>query len=167
MSLEHILPGLSAVQAAAREIEARSGLAWATWHDAAHAALSCYGARCIGLLSPFDRTGSASAQRLFEDLGYEVVTSLGFSCAHALHIAHVPDWAKEKAIVERLATPARRLDAIVQCGTNLSLSQVAEALEPRLGIPILGVNATTLWYALRENGFDAPLHGGGRLLREH
>lgn len=34
-------------------------------------------------------------------------------------------------------------------------------------MPILGINAVTFWYALRENGFSGPLHGGGRLLREH
>jgi maleate cis-trans isomerase len=32
---------------------------------------------------------------------------------------------------------------------------------------VLGLNAVTLWYALRENGFAEPLRGGGRLLREH
>jgi maleate isomerase len=50
-----------------------------------------------------------------------VVASVGFSCANALHIAHVPDWAKERAIMELLATHTNRLDAVVQCGTNMSL----------------------------------------------
>jgi maleate isomerase len=94
-----------------------------------------------------------------------VVASVGFSCANALHIAHVPDWAKERAILELLATDANALDAVVQCGTNMSLIDVSERLEPVLGIPILGINATTFWYALRENGFEAPLEGSGMLLR--
>lgn len=54
----------------------------------------------------------------------------------------------------------------MQCGTNLSLLDVAERLEPQIGIPILGINATTFWYALRENGFDTPLLQSTRLLRE-
>ena len=95
-----------------------------------------------------------------------MVSSVGFSCANALHIAHVPDWAKEKAILELLATDRNNLDAVVQCGTNMSLIDVAERLEPVVGIPILGINATTFWYALRENGFDSPLAGAGRLLQE-
>jgi maleate cis-trans isomerase len=73
---------------------------------------------------------------------------------------------KEKAITELLATAGNRLDAIVQCGTNMSLNAVLERLEPVVGIPIIGVNAAILWYALRENGFQGPLKGGGRLLRE-
>src|SRR3712207_3989021 len=103
---------------------------------------------------------------MFEELGFEVVASVGFSCANALHIAHVPDWAKEKAILELLATGANGLDAVVQCGTNMSLTDVTERLEPVLGIPILGVNLVTFWYALRENGIDAPLTDAGRLMRE-
>ncbi|HWS86847.1 MAG TPA: hypothetical protein VN282_07775 [Pyrinomonadaceae bacterium] len=166
MSLEHILGGVEEIRAPVAEIEAHTGLAWATWHDAARAALTKYGVKRIGILTPFDKRGNENAARMFEELGFEVVTSVGFSCANALHIAHVPDWAKEKAILELLATDANRLDAVVQCGTNMSLIDVAERLEPVVGIPILGINATTFWYALRENGFEGPLKGAGRLLQE-
>lgn len=72
----------------------------------------------------------------------------------------------EKAILELLATGENKLDAVVQCGTNMSLIEVAEKLEPVIGIPILGINAVTFWYALRENGFEGSLVGAGRLLRE-
>jgi maleate isomerase len=148
------------------EIEEYSGLSWATWQDAVHAALGKYGAKRIGLLTPFDKKGNEFATQMFEDLGYEVVSSVGFSCANALHIAHVPDSAKEKAILELLATEKHALDAVVQCGTNMSLINVTEKLEPAIGIPILGINAVTFWYALRENGFEGPLAGGGKLLQE-
>jgi maleate isomerase len=166
MSLEHILGGIQAIRGPMEEIEEYSGLSWATWHDAVHAALGNFGAKRIGLLTPFDKNGNESATQMFEDLGYEVVSSAGFSCANALHIAHVPDSAKEKAILELLATEDQALDAVVQCGTNMSLINVTEKLEPVLGIPILGINAVTFWYALRENGFEGPLAGGGRLLQE-
>jgi len=166
MSLEHILSGIDQIRAPMKGVEAHSSLKWATWHDAAPAALKKFGARRIGLLTPFDKKGNESAKRLFEDLGFEVVTTFGFSCANAMHIAHIPDWAKERAILEYLATDDNKLDAIVQCGTNMSLLEVTEKLEPVIGIPILGINAVTFWHALRENGFTAPLVGGGRLLRE-
>ncbi|HEV3409292.1 MAG TPA: hypothetical protein VG095_03300 [Chthoniobacterales bacterium] len=166
MSLEHILRGIKEVRAPMAEIETYSRLSWATWHDAIDAALRKFQAKRIGILTPFDKNGNESAKQMFEELGFEVVSSVGFSCANALHIAHVPDWAKEKAIVEFLATDKNRLDAVVQCGTNMSLMEVTEKLEPVVRIPILGINAVTFWYALRENGFEGPLAGGGRLLRE-
>jgi maleate isomerase len=166
MSLEHIVSGIDQVRAPVVEMETRSGLSIAAWHDAAAAALAQFGAKRIGLLTPFDRAGNNNAARMFEELGFTVVSSLGFSCALALHIAHVPDWAKEKAILEALATPKNKLDAVVQCGTNMSLIQVSERLEPLIGIPVIGINAALLWYALREHGISEPLHGAGRLLRE-
>src|SRR3712207_4335077 len=70
MSLEHIISGLEGVRASMEEIQSHSGLAWATWHDAAKAALDRYSAKRIGLITPFDRTGNESAARLFEDLGF-------------------------------------------------------------------------------------------------
>lgn len=166
MSLEHIISGIDRVRAPVAEMEARSGLSIAAWHDAAAAALGRIGAKRIGLITPFDAQGNRNAGRMFEDLGFTVVSSVGFSCALALHIAHVPDWAKEKAILELLATPQNRLDAVVQCGTNMSLIQVSERLEPMLGIPVIGINAALLWYALRENGILDPLMGAGALLRD-
>jgi len=166
MSLEHIIGGIEEIRAPMADIEAYAGLSWATWHDAIQAALGKYGAKRIGIMTPFDKKGNESATQMFEELGFEVVSSVGFSCANALHIAHIPDWAKEKAILELLATDENELDAVVQCGTNMSLIDVSEKLEPVVGIPILGINAVTFWYALRENGFEGALDGAGRLLRE-
>lgn len=167
MSLEHVIAGIDGIRASMKEIETHCDLHWATWHDAIQAALGKLEAKRIGLLTPFDKLGNENATRMFEDLGFQVVSSVGFSCANALHIAHVPDWAKEKAILEVLATEENDLDAIVQCGTNMSLIDVSEKLEPVIGMPILGINAVTFWYALRENGFAMPLKRAGRLLREH
>jgi len=167
MSLEHILYGLEPIRAVAEEARRRSQSPWATWHEAAPRALAAFGAKRIGLLTPFDTTGNRNASRMFEELGFEVVSTVGFACANALDIAHVPNAAKERAIVELLATPANRLDAIVQCGTNMSLVAVTEKLEPIVRIPILGINAVTFWHAVRESGHVGPLVNAGRLLREH
>lgn len=166
MSLEHILHGIDAIRGASASVTTRSKIPLFTWQDAAPAALRTFGARRIGLLTPFGRTGNENATRLFRDLGFDVVTSVGFACPDAVQIAHVPDAAKERAIVELLATPDNKLDAIVQCGTNMGMIDVAEKIEPKIGIPILGINPTLLWYALRQQGIRAPLAGGGRLLRE-
>jgi len=166
ISLEHILSGLGSIRETMAKTEAYCPLGWTTEHEAIHSALHCYGAKRIGLLTPWEKNGNASAIRMFEDFGFDVVSSVGFSCANVQHIAHIPDWAKEKAITDLLATADNRLDAIVQCGTNMSLNTVVEQLEPLLDLPIIGVNSAIFWHALRENGFKEPLQGGGRLLRE-
>ena len=165
MSLEHIISGIEPIRMTMAQMEKYCSLSWATWHDAAKAALDSYGARRIGLLTPFEQVGNTSAARMFQDLGYEVVASVGLACGNTQHIAHIPDWAKEKAVME-MATAQNRLDAIVQCGTNMGMINVTHKLEPLLDIPILGINAVCFWYALRESGLSDPLVGGGRLLRE-
>jgi len=166
MSLEHILHGLKDVQSVMHDIEVKYPYAWATWQDAADAALKKYKAKRIAIISPFIKEGNDNAIKMFEDLGYEVVASFGFACPNLVDIAHIPDSAKEEVILKYLATPENHIDAIVQCGTNMSMINVSEKLEPQLGIPIIGINAALLWYSLRENGFKEPLIKAGRLLKE-
>ena len=76
----------------------------------------------------------------------------------------MPDAYKEKVIHERFVPVD--IDAIVVCGTNLASLALAEKLEQKLDIPIIGINPALLWYALRENGISAPLLGASRLFRE-
>ncbi len=166
MSLDHVISGLDAIRGATEPGIVASGLPWSTAHEALAAALSALGVRRIGLLTPYNAAGNSSSIAMFSDMGVEVVSSVGFACAHAQHIAHVPDWAKERAVLELLARPEHRLDAVVQCGTNLGFIGVVERLEPRLRIPLISVNAALLWHAARSSGIMGPLQGGGRLLRE-
>jgi maleate isomerase len=166
MSLEHIIYGLSEIRNVMDKVEKQFPYAWATWHDAADAGLKKYKAKRIGLISPFNEKGNSNAKKMFEDMGYEVVATFGFDCTNLNDIAHIPDSAKEEAILKYLATSDNKLDAVVQLGTNMSMINVAEEVEPKIGIPILGINAVTFWYALRENGFNDPVIKSGRLLRE-
>ena len=164
MSLEHILNGIEPIRQLMERIQ--TGISWATWHQAADAALKKCNARRIGFISPFIKKGNEHAARMFEELGYEVVSSFGFGCPDLVDIAHIPDAAKEEAILRHVAIPEYRLDAVLQLGTNMSLARITDRIEDRIGIPVLGINAVTFWYALRENGFKEPLRGAGRLLRE-
>lgn len=166
MSLEHIIYGLNGIKEVMNNVSSKSSLGWASWHEASDSALKKFKAKRIAIISPFDEKGNSNATKMFQDLGYEVVASFGFACANAYHIAHISDAQKEKVILEYLATPQNKLDAIVQLGTNMSMLNVTEKLEPKIKIPILGINATIFWFALRENGINDSLHSGGRLLKE-
>ena len=54
------------------------------------------------------------------------------------------------------------VEAIVQCGTNLSMVRLADAAERELGKPVIAINAATFWYALRACGI-ADRRAGLRL----
>jgi maleate isomerase len=163
-SMEHFYSDLDENASQPQLVEQRTSLSTATWSKAVNAALKKLGARRIGLLCPFDPRGLANATGFFENLGYEVGSAAGLGCASGTDVGHLPDAYKEKVIRERLAQGD--IDAIVICGTNLASLDLAENLEQKLEIPIIGINPTLLWYALRENGITAPLLGASRLLRE-
>ncbi|MGW0564622.1 hypothetical protein ACWDZ4_29450 [Streptomyces sp. NPDC003016] len=67
-------------------------------------------------------------------------------------------------MVNELDDPS--VEAIVQVGTDLSFVSQADALESELGKPVVAINASTLWHALREHGFDDRDTGAGSLLRD-
>jgi maleate isomerase len=166
MSIEHIVDSLAEIEAHMGAFEAGLGrMGLATWHEAATAALSKFGATRIALLTPFDPSGLDNACQVFTDMGFEVVRSFGFGCQTSVDICHVPSAAKKQAILQFL--DGDDVDAIVQCGTNFSLLPVIEETEAVIGKPILGINQTLLWYALREAGVTMKLKGAGQLFKYH
>jgi maleate isomerase len=96
-------------------------------------------------------------------LGFDVVATKGLRCPTAVSIAHVDEAELRRAILE--VEPAA--DAIVQCGTNLSMVSLADEAERWLHKPVIAINAATWWMALRENNIDDVIRGCGRLLVEH
>ncbi len=58
------------------------------------------------------------------------------------------------------------VDALVQVGTNLSMTRLAAAAELWLGKPVIAINTATYWHALRANGIKDRVAGFGRLLEE-
>ncbi|PKG37177.1 maleate cis-trans isomerase family protein [Psychromonas sp. Urea-02u-13] len=167
MSLEHILYGIDEVSTLAEDVKLKTGLDWTTCHEAIDSALNKYNANNIGIITPFEAQGNTSTKKMFNELGYNVVADVGLSCGNTQHIAHIPDRLKEKAILELLDAKGNGLDAVVQCGTNMSFINVAERLEPIVGVPILSINAVVLWHALRVNGISDKLINSTRIFRDH
>jgi maleate isomerase len=83
--------------------------------------------------------------------------------ATAVSIAHVTEDELRDAILE--VQP--EADAVVQCGTNLSMVGLADEAERWLGLPVIAINAATWWMALRDNGIEDKVFGAGSLLRDH
>ena len=72
---------------------------------------------------------------------FECKRVFGFKCVGAIEIAHVTEEMAEAALRE---VDGDDIDAIVQCGTNLSFVGVADRMESVLGKPIIPINAATL-----------------------
>ena len=126
-------------------------------------ALEAFGAKTISVITPYPPVGDDNVRRFFGDIGFEVKGICGLNCASATAIAEV-------TIPEVLAAvntvDGDDVDAIVQCGTNLSTIDIFPALEHTLGKPMLPINVATIWHALRACGVQDRFTGLGRLVEE-
>jgi maleate isomerase len=59
------------------------------------------------------------------------------------------------------------IDAIVQVGTNLSMTALALEMTAELGKPVIAINAATYWHALRAVGIDDQFPGHGPLFEKY
>ncbi|CAJ1348573.1 unnamed protein product, partial [Effrenium voratum] len=165
MSLETFFGGWEGNKEFKQELTERTGLNIATGAEACKASLECFGAKRITVLTPYQEIGDRNVVKFFTEIGFEVVRIAGLKCGSATDIAHVPEAWCEKVIREHLHIP--NIDAIVQCGTNLSMVPLADRLERELQVPIIAINVACLWFGMREAGIDAKLEGCTRLFREH
>ena len=164
MSAETFWGGVEGNRDFERRMQEATGLRVTTGATSCRDALQRLGAQRIAVLSPYQPIADANVTQFFEESGFDVVRFHGLRCPTATAIAAVP---------ERELIPVLRdldgddVDAIVQVGTNLSMVRLADEAERWLGKPVLAINATVLWHAMRTNGFEDRFVGAGTLLREH
>lgn len=164
MSAETFWDGVEGNREFVRQIKAITGLEVATGAEACQRALELFGARRIGVVTPYQPIGDKNVVRFFSEIGFEVAAIEGLRCPTAVAIAHVSEHELRQAI---LRVNGADVDAIVQCGTNLSMVRLADEAERWLGKPVIAINAATWWMALRDNNIKDHLYGFGALLREH
>ena len=141
-----------------------SGLDVTTGAAACKAALDAYGAKRIGVITPYQPVGDQQVVDFFTQMGYEVAAIHGLKCDTATSIGDVtPDEIKAAF----RAVDGADVDLLIQAGTNLPASLVAAEMEVELGKPVLAINTATVWHAYRTNGIDDQIEGFGSLLAEH
>lgn len=163
MSAETFWDGVEGNRKFKKQITDITGLQVATGAEACERALQLYNARKIGVVTPYQPIGDENVVKFFGELGFEVTAIKGLKCPTAVSIAHVTEDELRDAILE--VQPDA--DAVVQCGTNLSMVGLADEAERWLHKPVIAINAATWWMALRDNGVDDKIYGAGGLLRDH
>jgi maleate isomerase len=164
MSSETFWDGLEGSLELRERVEARAGVTVAMGSEACQAALRCYGATRLGVITPYMPVGDSQVRRFLTDCGFDVVRLTGLRCASPVAIAHVSEKQLRDAII---AVNGPDIDAILQVGTNLAMARLAGIAELWLDKPVLAINTATYWWALRQNGIDDHIDGFGSLLLEH
>lgn len=163
MSAETFWGGVEGNRRFIKEINDLSGLKVATGAEACERALHLFGAKRIGVVTPYQPIGDDNVIQFFSEIGFEVAKIKGLRCPTAVSIAHVSEDELRCALRE---VDGDDVDALVQVGTNLSMVRLADEAERWLGKPVIAINAATWWMALRDNGIEDKIQGVGRLLRE-
>jgi maleate isomerase len=144
--------------------ELNGGLDLATGAAACKTALEAFGARKIGIVTPYQPVGDEQVRKYFCDEGFEVKALLGIRCPSAVAIAQVEPGRLKASLRE---VNVEGVDALLQVGTNLLCAKVAAEMEHELGKPVIAVNVATLWSAYRRNGIDDKIIGWGDLFEKH
>jgi len=144
--------------------ELSGGLAVTTGAMACKAALDAYGAKRIGVITPYQPIGDQQVRRFFEEMDFEVADVHGLKCDTATSIADV---TPEEMTAAFLEIDGDDVDLLIQAGTNLAGARVAAELEAEIGKPVLSINTITAWHAYRTNGIEDKIPGFGSLLLDH
>lgn len=164
MSAETFWGGVSGADRFQQFIQEESGVNVVTGAKACSAALDVYGAKTIGVITPYQPVGDEQVRSFFTDMGFEVRAVEGLRSPTATAIADEPPERIEQAF---RVVDSPEVDALLQAGTNLEAVATAARLEQALGKPVIAINAATLWHAYRSAGIDEQRTGFGNLLEEH
>ncbi|MEP5938197.1 MAG: arylmalonate decarboxylase [Erythrobacter sp.] len=147
-----------------QNIEEASGLKLCTGSQSLIEAFKVLGGiRKIAVLSPYFPSANAQVSHFMSDHGIEVVRDTCLRCPSWTAIAQVPTSTLRNELHKLNEDD---VDALVQVGTNLSMTRLAAAAELYLGKPVIAINTATYWNALRQNQIADRIGSFGRLLEE-
>lgn len=164
ISAETFWGGLAASQTLRKQLEDQTGLPVSLGADAAQAALTLFGARKIGVVTPYQPIGGRNVVRFFEECGFQVAHIADLACESPTAIAHVSEARLAEAI---RAVDGPEVDAVIQVGTNLAMARLAPHAETFLGKPVIAINTAIYWQALRAHGIADQMDGFGSLMLNH
>lgn len=128
---------------------------------AAKAAFDAFGARRIGVLTPYTADVNAGIQACLEDAGYEVPVFGSFNEPSDPVVAAISP-KSIRAACQRIRDAAS-FDALFVSCTSVRLLEEAKALEDLLGVPVTSSNHAMIWHCLRLAGVDDLLPEFGSL----
>ncbi|MEN3792274.1 aspartate/glutamate racemase family protein [Fulvimarina sp. MAC3] len=127
-------------------------------------ALNELGAQRISMLTPYSPAVSASFAGYFEDHGFDVDRLTALDIADDTEMARLSLASIIEAAVEADAPKSQAL--FISC-TALRSIEVVDAIEERIGKPVVTSNQAAIWAAARACGTASAPLSAGRLMRRH
>lgn len=164
MSAPSFWNGLDGARKFLAGLEARAGTAVTVGAFAAQAALACYPkVKRLGIMTPYQPVADGHVRRFFTEIGYDVLAVIGLKRPTGTAIAETSEALLRDTVRELLAS---NVDAILQAGTDLAFTDLADEAERWFGLPVLAINTAIYWHGLRRCGIADRVRGFGSLLAE-
>jgi len=115
------------------------------------------------IAAPWSDATNVSAARFIEASGFEVLAHSAMG-----HVSNLEIGLLEEHSAYNAGAAIDRPDAqsvLLACGNWLTIG-IVDRLEAALCKPVLTTNQVSLWSVLRLTGYQAPVFGWGRLLRD-
>ena len=130
---------------------------------AAMAACTRFGAKRLGVLTPYTSDVNAGIRAFIEKSGFDVPVFGSFNEPSDPVVSMITPASIRTAILRLIETAD--VDAVfVSCTSVRLVEQVAE-LEAELGLPVTSSNHALIWQSLRKAGVADALPGLGRLFQ--
>lgn len=141
--------------------KARPGIRCTTPITAALAAFEAFGARRIGVITPYAKPVNEIVRRFLESKGVEVAAFGSFEKLDDREAARI----SPRSIADGIAAMADKadLDAVFISCTSLRLADKAAEIEAVTGLPVTASDHALAWHCLRLAGIDESIPGVGRL----
>lgn len=129
-----------------------------------HRALRAVGAQRVAVATPYLDEINVREAAYMQRAGFDICSMRGLNLEKDSDMIRV-----RTEVISKLAASVDRPDAdavFISCGALRSLD-VVEALEQKLGKPVICSNQAMMWDMLRLAGIEDRIDGYGRLLRDH
>lgn len=142
-------------------ITGATGIPATTTIEGVMAALAATGARRLGLLTPYSEDVVAAETDFLRDSGYEVTMTGGRPCATPVEQGSLPPetWLEWAAPFARAP-----IDALLISCAGIRVAPVLEAIEERVGVPVVTSNQAVVWHCLKLLGIVERPQGFGAIL---
>ncbi len=146
------------------EIRHIAGAPATTATDSIFAACRTLGLKRVTAISPYTDAVDAAEHRFFGEGGIETIAGAHLGITDGFRLAE-----PGPAAILELALGAwdPQADGLIAACLNFRSHLVIDAIEARIGKPVVTSTQAVLWHLLRLAGVTTPIPGFGRLLREH
>src|SRR5438445_13835441 len=128
------------------------------------AACARLGMKRVTAISPYPAEVDAAEHKFFAEGGIETIAGAHLGITDGFRLAE----PEPEAILDlALGAWDPASDGIIIACLNFRSHPIIDALEARIGKPVVTSTQATLWHVLRLAGVATPIPGYGRLLRNH